>query len=90
VRKKDPDRILGDIGRRVAEIRREHSWTQAQCAELLGVSVNYVKSVEAGAENLTIRSLVRWAELLGVELEDLLSPPRSRAARRPGRPRKLA
>jgi len=87
VRRKDAERVLGDIGRRVAEIRREHGWTQSDLAERADVGLNYVKLIEAGRENLTVRSLVRLAALLSVELEALLLPPASRPPRRPGRPR---
>jgi transcriptional regulator with XRE-family HTH domain len=82
--------VLGDVGRRVAEIRRELGWTQAVLAEHLGVTVNYVKNVEAGKENLTVRSLVRVANLVGVDVSALFEAPASRLARRPGRPKRTA
>jgi transcriptional regulator with XRE-family HTH domain len=88
MRRADPDRVLRDLGRRVAELRRERGMTQDSFAEQWDVSVGYVRRVEAGA-NLSVRSLVTIAHLLGVQLQDLFDPPKDRRIRR-GRPRARA
>jgi transcriptional regulator with XRE-family HTH domain len=88
VRRRDGDQILRDVGRRVAELRREHGWTQEQLGERGGVSRHYIQGVEVGRENLTLRNLSRIASLLGVDARELLEPPTNRAPGRPGRPRK--
>jgi len=82
----DGDRLLKSVGRRFAELRIQRRLTQAQLAERLGVSVPYVASVEAGNENLTLRSLAKLAKLLGTRPVELLRAPRTRKARKPGRP----
>lgn len=69
-------------------MRRERGWTQAQFAVEVDVSPQYMQRVEAGAENLTVRSLVKFAVHLGVDVARLFEPPRSRAPRRAGRPKK--
>ena len=74
------------VGRRVAELRAEIGLTQAQLAEKAGKSLRYIQSVEAGAENLGLDSLVGLANLLRVSLARLFSRPRTMRARR-GRPR---
>jgi transcriptional regulator with XRE-family HTH domain len=79
---------VDDFGRRVAELRRAKVWTQATLAERWGVSVQYVRLVEGGHENLTIESLALLASVLGVEAFELLIAPKGRAKRKPGRPRK--
>lgn len=84
----DPQRAIDDFGRRVAELRKAKGWTQRVLAERWGLSEQYVKLVEGGYENLTIESLTLLAGVLGVAAFELLRPPRSRAKRRPGRPRK--
>ena len=76
----DADEIIRDVGRRVAELRAARSLTQAQLAERADVSLKYLQRVEAGGENLTIRSLVKLASLLGVGVRELFDSPRSRAA----------
>jgi HTH-type transcriptional regulator, competence development regulator len=86
--KSDARRIVDDFGRRVGELRRERGWTQLDLAERWGVSLGYVQLVEHGRENLTIESLALLAGVLRVQPMELLRSPRSRARRRPGRPRK--
>jgi transcriptional regulator with XRE-family HTH domain len=87
VRKLDADRAIKDIGRRIAEIRRERGLTQEQTAERLGLQTNNLQRIELGMQNLTVRSLVRIANGLGVGLASLCEPPSSRLVGR-GRPRR--
>ncbi|MBK8170543.1 MAG: helix-turn-helix transcriptional regulator [Sandaracinaceae bacterium] len=79
---------MRNIGRRVAEHRRAHEWTQAALAERLGVTSEYLQRIEAGRENLSIRSLVEIANGLGDRIAALLEEPVSRSVRRAGRPPK--
>jgi transcriptional regulator with XRE-family HTH domain len=88
MRRPDARRVIDDVGRRVAELRREHGWTQLELAERWGVGVGYVEDVEGGKENLTIESLVLLAWVLRAQPADLFQTPASRAKRKPGRPRK--
>ncbi|MBX3230669.1 MAG: helix-turn-helix transcriptional regulator [Labilithrix sp.] len=81
----DPDRVIEDVGRRVAEVRRELGWTQQQAAEHLRMPLKNLQRIEAGM-NLTIRTLTRVARGLGVRTRDLLDEPKSRERRRRGRP----
>jgi transcriptional regulator with XRE-family HTH domain len=74
------------VGRRIAELRAGRGWTQDALAERLQVSVDYVQRVERGS-NLTIRSLVKIANTLVVQVIDLFGAPTS-IERRPGRPPK--
>ena len=59
--------------------------TQEQLSEVADVTVQYLQRVEAGRENLTVRSLLRLAALLEVTIVDLFATPTSRESR-PGRP----
>ena len=88
MRRLDPDRATKDVGRRIAELRRERGLTQERFAERLGIAANALQRIELGMQNLTIRSLVRLANGLGVPLASLFEAPApgSRAVR-PGRPR---
>lgn len=87
MRPADPDRIVRDVGRRVGELRAAASLTQEKLAALAEVSLKYLQRVESGEENLTIRSLVRLANLLGVPVASLLEAPTSQRPR-VGRPPK--
>ena len=78
--------VIADVGQRVAEIRRERGWTQQDFADRLKMEPQSIQRIERGT-NLTIRSLVRVARVLGVATITLFEPPMARA-RRPGRPRK--
>jgi transcriptional regulator with XRE-family HTH domain len=78
--------IIANVGARVAEIRRENGWTQQDFADRLRMEPQSVQRIERGT-NLTIRSLVRIARILGVPMITLFEPPRTGRGK-PGRPRK--
>jgi transcriptional regulator with XRE-family HTH domain len=88
VRNLNPESVARDIGRRIAELRRERGLTQEQLAVKLGTTFQWLAQVEHG-RNATIYTLVKMANALRVPLATLLTPPRpgSRAVRR-GRPPK--
>lgn len=85
----DFEQVLRAVGRRVAELRSAAGLTQEVLAEELGVSVTYLQRIEAGTENLTVRSLVRLAGHLSTSVANLFAPPTD-TTRRPGRPRRPA
>ena len=70
-------RVRRDVGRRVAELRRAAGLTQDAYAERLNCSVKYVQRVERGDENLTLETMVKLVNGLGVRPVELLKPPRS-------------
>lgn len=81
----DPDRIIADVGRRVAEVRHELGWTQQEAAEHLRMPLKNLQRIEAGM-NLTIRTLTRVARGFGIRTRELFDEPKSRERRRRGRP----
>ena len=85
----DPERVLGLIGRRVAELRASRELTQEQLAERAEVSARYIQRVEAGTENLTVTTLIKMSNALRVSLGELLIPPTAPRAR-PGRPKRTS
>ena len=85
MRRTDPDRLLRDLGRRLAELRAEAELTQEELAEQLDVTARYVQSLEGGQENLTVKSLATLADALGVGVAKLFDVPKSRIVRQ-GRP----
>lgn len=84
---RSPERVLQELGLRIAEVRTARDLTQEALAERLDVGVRYVQAVESGAQNVTIRTLTAFANQLRVPPRVLFERPRVRR-RRPGRPRK--
>lgn len=78
---------MGQVGRRIAELRAARRLTQEAVAATLGVSLKYYQRVEWGRENVTLESLARIAAALRLPPSSLLEPPRDSASRR-GRPRR--
>lgn len=68
------------VGRRIAELRVGRGDTQESFAEKLRLSTRYVQNVEQGRENLTLASLLRFADALDVSPSDLLAAPSVAAA----------
>jgi transcriptional regulator with XRE-family HTH domain len=82
----NPDALVRDIGRRVAELRREQGLTQQQLANKLRATMQWVQQIEYGA-NLTVHSLARVVNALDVPLDALLVRPSPASYdMRPGRP----
>lgn len=82
----DPDQVVREVCGRIREIRVQRGLTQEQVAERLEMTPRAYQYVEEG-QNLTLKSLVRIANVLGTRPTDLFVPPAPHEARR-GRPRK--
>jgi transcriptional regulator with XRE-family HTH domain len=80
-------KLVRAVGRRIAELRRAKHWTQDQFAVEADVLIGYVRRIEGGYENLSLESLEKFANLLDVDVVELLKPPVEAEARR-GRPRR--
>ena len=71
----------GELQRRVgANLRRlrvERGYSQEAFADLLGYHRTYIGGVERGERNLTLRTVERLADVLGVDPLDLftVTPP---------------
>jgi transcriptional regulator with XRE-family HTH domain len=70
-------KLAAVIGARVKQERRAHGWTLDQLAETAGVSRRMVVSVEQGAVNPSVGTLLRLSDALGVGLPALVEPPES-------------
>ena len=82
------DRLIQNVGRRIAELRRERDWTQAEAAEKLRIEEQSLQRFERGA-NLTLRTLAKIARVFEVPVQALFEESQARP-RRAGRPRKKA
>lgn len=65
------DSIFRLIGARVRSIRKSKGLTQEQLAELANTSHSYIGDLERGERNVTLQSLQKISEALGVGFFDL-------------------
>ena len=63
------------FGKRIRELRRERKLTQAQLAERVELSINYISQIETGVASPTFETIVKLAEGLGVEIKQLFDFP---------------
>jgi transcriptional regulator with XRE-family HTH domain len=71
----DPDLLLRAIGLRVLRRREELGLTQQSVADRLGIAPQNIYRIEHGQQNLTVRTLVKVAEALGVTVAELIVGP---------------
>lgn len=69
------EKIIRDIGRRIAELRAAKGWSQARFAEVLDIALQNVQRMEQGRQNFTARTLVTVARKLGCKPRDLWDAP---------------
>lgn len=69
----EQEKALGRLGEGLRQLRQERRLTQADLAELAGVSPSAISQAESGHRGLALDTLLTLAEGLGVSLDDLLS-----------------
>ena len=67
------DSLAPDIGRRIATRRNQLGLTQAQAAELSGLTQQFFASVETGRKNMRADSIIKVSKALGVSTDFLLT-----------------
>lgn len=65
------DEVIVLLGKRLKYLRRLKSLTQAQLAEKVGLSVNYISQIETGVASPTLKTLSILAQGLDVEIKEL-------------------
>jgi transcriptional regulator with XRE-family HTH domain len=63
-----------DLGRAVAEVRRERGMTQAELAKAMGVSRGYLAQLETGKSGRLLNLLVRVLRRLDAEISVSFAP----------------
>ncbi len=90
----DPVRHSPDIAsimrQRIRRMRLQRDLTQANLAELAGISLDALCRIESGRRNPSLESIVRISEALGVAASDLLSTGRLPPLRQPASVRRVA
>lgn len=71
----DADRVVKQLGRRLAQLRRERGLSQGAFAAKLRSTPQWVSSLERGTRSPTLDTLCKLANALGVTLAELLSKP---------------
>jgi transcriptional regulator with XRE-family HTH domain len=77
---KDP--MLAQLGRYLRSVREKRGWSQEELAFECGLHRTYIGSVERGEYNVTLLTLSRITDKLGITLADAIGgisgPPRRR------------
>lgn len=63
------------VGQNLRALRRERGLSQEEFAHVLGVHRTFMGGVERGERNLTLQTVERLADRLGVDPRTLLAPP---------------
>lgn len=63
--------IQDKVGRRIRVLRIAAGIPRGTLALMTGITKSYMSEIEAGKKNLTLRSLERIADALGVPLSEL-------------------
>jgi len=71
VREELPE-LVEVVARRIKALRQARGLTQDAVAEALGIAVKNVQRLEAGRQNLTLKTLAHVADVLDVEPHELL------------------
>ncbi len=67
------EKALGRLGEGLRQLRRERGLSQAELAQLAGVSPSAISQAESGHRGLALDTLLTLTEALGASLDDLLS-----------------
>lgn len=61
------------LGKRIKSLRRLAHITQVQMAEQVNLSVNYISEIETGTASPTLKTLLKLAQALHVEVKELFT-----------------
>ncbi|YAR64438.1 helix-turn-helix domain-containing protein [Bacillus cytotoxicus] len=61
------------LGERIRLLRKEQNLSQERLGELSNIHTNHIGAIERGEKNVTIESLAKITNGLGITLEELFS-----------------
>jgi transcriptional regulator with XRE-family HTH domain len=67
-------KLLKIFSKNIKESRGRHNWTQAELAEKVDISVNFLSDIENGRKWASPSTMVRLSEVFHVEVYELLKP----------------
>ena len=68
------------LGAKIRRLRRQRAWSQAACAQRLGISASYLNLIEHNRRNVTVPLLLQLAELFELDLSSLADEDEGRLA----------
>ncbi|TVZ38016.1 DNA-binding XRE family transcriptional regulator [Alteromonadaceae bacterium 2753L.S.0a.02] len=80
---KDDEVFFKQLGKRIAELRKEVGLTQVQLAEFLGISQQHMASFEAGRRKVSSSDIPKLAQLFAITTDELLGIAKAPAKRGP-------
>lgn len=69
----EPGELQRILGRNLRAWRARREWSQDTFAAVLDISRTYLSAIERGKRNVTLRTVERMAQRLGVPAVDLLA-----------------
>lgn len=75
--------VLIAVGEKIRIIRKGHGLSQEELGEKTGLSANYIGLVERGQKQVTIVTLDKISEALGVELSILFEDHKAKSKKSP-------
>lgn len=57
------------IRKKLYSIRKSKNLTQKQLSEMSGLSISSISNIESGENTYTLRSLIKYAEAVGYEID---------------------
>ncbi|HDR4914383.1 TPA: helix-turn-helix transcriptional regulator [Bacillus cereus] len=63
--------LIKKLGERIRFLRKEQKLSQERLGELSNIHTNHIGAIERGEKNVTIESLAKIANGLGIALEEL-------------------
>ncbi|MGN0384827.1 MAG: helix-turn-helix domain-containing protein [Lachnospiraceae bacterium] len=68
----DNTNLRKEIGKRVHDYRVQHGYTQAQFAEYMDISVNFISEIENGKKGMSQETLYRLCDYFGISADYIL------------------
>lgn len=65
-------KLKWDIGGRVRECRLRAGYTQAQCAEIMDISINFLSEIENGKKGMSQETIYKFCKNLEISADYIL------------------
>ena len=68
----DSNNLRWEIGERVRECRLKAGYTQAQCAEIMDISINFLSEIENGKKGMSQETIYKFCKNLEISADYIL------------------
>jgi transcriptional regulator with XRE-family HTH domain len=76
----DAEHVQRSLGRHIRELRSQQGWSQEEFAQVCGLHRTYMGHVERGDKNVSLSTVLKVANALGVRLSGLFGRVEGRTA----------